>query len=76
MKRRPAAILMLSVLLVVLGSGPDLSHGARPAELAEKTDADIRLAASAPWFKIEVDTPGDTGQYTSHDATKGHLKHL
>jgi hypothetical protein len=53
------------VLLVVLGIGSDLSHGTQPAELAEKTDVDMRSAASAPWFRIEVDTPGDTGQYAS-----------
>ncbi|MHA1937511.1 MAG: hypothetical protein ACW97O_04810 [Candidatus Thorarchaeota archaeon] len=64
MKVRNVLALMLSVMLL-LTAGSGLAQGPQPTESSEAVDLSADLAASFPWFNIEVDTPGSVGQYTS-----------
>jgi hypothetical protein len=57
--------LVLSVILLLLAAGSGLARGPQPTEPSEAVAANASSAANAPWFNIEVDTPGNTGQYTS-----------
>lgn len=68
MKRRNGLRLMLSVMLLFLSVLPAGSVSAQKLQALGASDAEGMNAdplASAPWFNIEVDTPGDTGQHTS-----------
>jgi len=65
MKVRNVFGLMLSVLLLLLAAGSGLASGPQPTGSSEAVGASASSAANAPWFNIEVDTPGNTGQYTS-----------
>lgn len=60
MKGRSVFGLMLSVMLLLLAAGSGLARG--PQEAAGVTAGPT---ADSPWFRSEVDTPDDTGQYTS-----------
>jgi hypothetical protein len=64
MKVRSVFALMLSVMLL-LTAGPGLAFGAQPTGASYVDDMNADPVANAPWFNIEVDTPGDTGQHTS-----------
>jgi hypothetical protein len=63
MKGRNFFGLMLSVVLLLLAAGSAGSGQAHGPQ--EAVAANASSAVNAPWFNIEVDTPGDTGQYTS-----------
>jgi hypothetical protein len=56
-------LLLSALLLIAAGSG--LAQGLQPAESTEGVDLSADPVTSARWFNIEVDTPGDTGQYSS-----------
>jgi hypothetical protein len=65
MKDRNVFGLVLSVILLLLATGSGLARGPQPTEPSEAVAANASSAANAPWFNIEVDTPGNIGQYTS-----------
>jgi hypothetical protein len=65
MKGRNVLILMLSVMLLLLTAGSSLAGGPQPTAASDADDMNAYPVANAPWFNIEVDTPGVTGQYTS-----------
>lgn len=65
MKTRNLFGLILSVMLLLLAAGSGLARGPQPTEPSEAAAANASSAANAAWFNIEVDTPGNTGQYTS-----------
>ncbi len=65
MKVRNIFVLILSVLLLLLAAGSGLASGPQPTGPSEAAGASAISAANAPWFNSEIDTPGDTGQYTS-----------
>jgi hypothetical protein len=65
MQGRNAFGLVLSVLLLLAAAGSGLARGPQPTGSSEAAGANAGPAASAPWFKTEVDTPGNTGQHTS-----------
>ncbi len=64
MKVRNVFALMLSVMLL-LAAGSGLAQGPQPTESSEAVDVNADPTANAPWFNIEVDTPGNVGQYAS-----------
>ena len=63
MKVRNVFGLMLSVVLLLVAAGSSLAGEPRPTGPSEADG--VNTPANAPWFNIDVDTPGDTGQYTS-----------
>ncbi|MGD2178913.1 MAG: hypothetical protein PVG71_13955 [Anaerolineae bacterium] len=63
MKARNVFGLMFSVILLAAGSG--LAREPQPTGPSEAVGVNASPAANARWFNIEVDTPGDVGQYTS-----------
>ena len=65
MKVRNVFVLMLSVLMLLLAAGSGLARELQPTGPSEAVGASASSAANAPWFISEVDTPGNTGQYTS-----------
>jgi len=65
MKGRNVFGLMLSVILLLLAAGSSLAREPQPAGPSEAVGVNAIPAANAPWFNIDVDTIGDTGQYTS-----------
>ncbi len=65
MKVRNIFVLILSVLVLLLAVGSGLASGPQPTGSSETVGASASSAANAPWFNIEVDTPGNTGQDTS-----------
>ena len=65
MKVRNVFGLMLSVMLLLLAAGSSLAREPQPAGPSEAVGVNAIPAANAPWFNIDVDTIGDTGQYTS-----------
>ena len=65
MKVRNIFVLILSVLVLLLAVGSGLASGPQPTGSSEAVGVNASPGANAPWFNIEVDTPGSTGQYTS-----------
>jgi hypothetical protein len=65
MKARNVFGLMLSVVLLLVAVGSSLARETQPTEPSEAVGVNASSAANAPWFNIDVDTPGDVGQYTS-----------
>ena len=65
MKVRNVFGLMLSVVLLLVAAGSSLASEPQPTGPSETVGVNADPAANAPWFNIDVDTPGDTGQYTS-----------
>jgi len=63
MKAQRTFALIVSLVLLAAGSG--LARGSRPMGPSAAAGVNASSAAGAPWFTIEVDTPGDTGLYTS-----------
>ena len=59
---------MLLVVLLLLAAGPGLARGPQTTRPPEAASANASKAARAPWFTLEIDTPGDTGHYASVDA--------
>jgi len=55
--------LMILVLILFLVAGSGLAGELQATESSEAASASA--AANAPWFNIEVDTPGNTGQHPS-----------
>ena len=83
--------LALSVMLLLLAAssvGSGLARELQPMEPSDTVGMNADPAAYAPWFNIEVDTPGDVGLYPSvaidpfndttyvsyYDATNGNLR--
>jgi hypothetical protein len=64
-KARNVSRLLLSVVLLILAAGSGLAREPQPTGRSEPVGVNTSSAADAPWFNIEVDTPNDTGQYTS-----------
>jgi hypothetical protein len=56
---------MLFVVLLLQAVGPGLARGPEPTKPSEAAGANASKAAQAPWFTLEIDTAGDTGQYAS-----------
>jgi len=56
---------VLSAMLLFLATGSGLARGRQVTEPPGMVGTSASSAANAPWFKAEIDTPGDTGQYTS-----------
>jgi hypothetical protein len=48
-----------------LEAGSDVARGRQPTAPSAAAGARASSVANAPWFKTEVDTPGDTGQHVS-----------
>ena len=65
MKVRNVFGLMLSVVLLLVVAGSSLAREPQPTGPSEAVGGNANTAANAPWFNIQVDTPGYTGQYTS-----------
>ena len=65
MKARKVFRLMLSVVLLLLTGRSSLARGQGPTGPPEAAGVNARPVANAPWFKIAVDTAGNTGQYAS-----------
>jgi hypothetical protein len=65
MKVRNVFALMLSVMLLLLAAGSGLAQGPRPTRSSEAGGVNADTTANAPWSNIEVDTPGNVGQYAS-----------
>ena len=65
MKIRNVFGLMLSVMLLLVAAGSSLAREPQPAGPSETVGVNADPAANAPWFNIDVDTPGDVGQYSS-----------
>jgi hypothetical protein len=63
MKVRNVFGLMLSVVLLLVAAGSSLAREPQPTGPSEADG--VNTAANAPWFNIDVDTPGNTGKYTS-----------
>lgn len=63
MKVRNVFGLMLSVVLLLVAVGSSLAREPQPTGPSEADG--VSTAANAPWFNIDVDTPGNTGKYTS-----------
>ena len=51
--------------LVLLAAGSGLARGSPPMEPSAAVGVSASSAAGGPWSIFEVDTPGDTGLYTS-----------
>lgn len=56
--------LILSVLLL-LGAGSGLASGSQPTEYLEELELSANPYATATWFNLEIDTPGNVGKYAS-----------
>jgi len=65
MKVRNVFVFILSILLLLMAAGSGLAREVQPTGSSEAVGASASSAANAPWFNIEVDTPGSVGQYTS-----------
>ncbi|MGD2157112.1 MAG: hypothetical protein PVG14_10435 [Anaerolineales bacterium] len=65
MKIRNVFRLMFSGMLLLLVAGPGLARGREPTRISEALAVSADPAANAPWFKIEVDTRGNTGQHVA-----------
>ena len=65
MRSQSVSRLMLSVMLLVLAGGSSPVHGVPIAALGETAGSSASSVADAPWFKMEVDTDGDTGHHVS-----------
>jgi len=65
MKVRNVFGLMLSVMLLLMVPGSGLAREPQPTGPSEAVGVNADPAANARWFNIDVDTPGDVGQYTS-----------
>ena len=65
MKVRKVLGLMFFVLILFLVAGSGLAREQQPAGSSEAVSTSASSAANARWFISEIDTPGDTGQYTS-----------
>jgi hypothetical protein len=65
MNRRILFRAILCMVLLILPAGLELARGSQPTGSPEAVGASAGAAANAPWFNIEVDTPGDIGQYAS-----------
>jgi hypothetical protein len=57
--------LMSLVLMLFLMGGSGLARELQSSGYSEAVSANASSAANAAWFNLEVDTPGNTGQYTS-----------
>lgn len=57
--------LMILVLILFLVAGSGLAGELQPTGSSAAVSASASPAANARWFIDEIDTPGDTGQYTS-----------
>lgn len=65
MKGRNVIILISSVMLLLLTAGSGLAGGPQPTAASDGDEMNADPVANAPWFNIEVDVPGVTGQHTS-----------
>jgi hypothetical protein len=65
MKIRNVFGLMFSGTLLLLVAGSGFARGREPIKPSKTVGVNAHPAANAPWFKIEVDTLGDVGQYPS-----------
>ena len=88
MRIRHFARAALSLLLLLLVSESGLALPIQPNGPSEHANTTANAVANAPWFNVEVDTPGDTGQTVStaidqaygdvyvsyYDVTNAHLR--
>jgi len=65
MKARTVYGVMVSVMLLLLTTLPGFAQPPQPPELLVLTNMSLNSVANTKWINIEVDTPGNTGQYTS-----------
>jgi len=57
--------MILAAMLLYMVTGSVLAYGSAPPQPSEVFETDVSLDANAPWLKLEIDTPGDIGQYAS-----------
>ena len=75
MRSQSVSRLMLSVMLLVLAGGTSPVHGVPIAALGETAGSSASSIADAPWFKMEVDTDGDTGHHVWAESTDAPYHH-
>jgi hypothetical protein len=64
MRARNVCGLMLAVILL-LATGSGLAQGPQSTGPSAAAGANLSSVANAPWFKFEIDTDHDAGQYAS-----------